>query len=42
MNSKPRIFITDCEGPISKNDNALELTSHIIPDGDYFFTLISK
>lgn len=37
-----RIFISDCEGPISKNDNAFELTSHFIPGGDYFFALISK
>ena len=37
-----RLFITDCEGPISKNDNAYELTAHFIPDGDKFFTLISK
>jgi energy-converting hydrogenase A subunit R len=37
-----RIFITDCEGPISKNDNAYELTCHLIPSGDKFYTLISK
>jgi len=37
-----RLFITDCEGPISKNDNAYELTEHFIPDGDKFFTLVSK
>ncbi len=37
-----RLFITDCEGPISKNDNAYELTAHFVPDGDRFFTLISK
>jgi energy-converting hydrogenase A subunit R len=37
-----KLFITDCEGPISKNDNAYELTAHFIPDGDKFFTLISK
>jgi len=38
----PRIFVTDCEGPISKNDNAFELTSSFVPDGDSFFALISK
>ena len=38
----PRIFVTDCEGPISKNDNAFELTSSLVPDGDSFFSLISK
>ncbi|MBT8172375.1 HAD hydrolase family protein [Candidatus Bathyarchaeota archaeon] len=37
-----RIFITDCEGPISKNDNAFELTSNFVQEGDNFFTLISK
>jgi len=38
----PRFFVTDCEGPISKNDNAFELTSSIVPDGDSFFALVSK
>jgi energy-converting hydrogenase A subunit R len=37
-----RIFITDCEGPISKNDNAMELAAHFIPEGDVFFALLSK
>jgi energy-converting hydrogenase A subunit R len=37
-----RIFISDCEGPISKNDNAFELTSQYVPEGDSFFTVISK
>jgi len=37
-----RIFVTDCEGPISKNDNAFELTSYFVPNGDNFFALISK
>jgi len=37
-----RIFISDCEGPISKNDNAFELTSYFVPDGAHFFALISK
>jgi len=40
--STQRIFVSDCEGPISKNDNAFELTSHFIPDGSRFFTLISR
>lgn len=38
----PKLFVTDCEGPISKNDNAFELTSSIVPDGDSFFALVSK
>jgi energy-converting hydrogenase A subunit R len=37
-----RVFVTDCEGPISKNDNAYELTSCHIPEGSKFYTLISK
>ncbi len=37
-----RIFVTDCEGPISKNDNAFELTSSFVPKGDRFFALVSK
>ena len=40
--TNPRIFVTDCEGPISKNDNAYELTSSFVPDGDRFFALVSK
>jgi len=37
-----RIFTSDCEGPLSKNDNAFELTRYFIPDGDEFFALVSK
>jgi len=37
-----RIFISDCEGPISKNDNAFELASKFIPQGERLFTLISR
>jgi energy-converting hydrogenase A subunit R len=37
-----RIFVTDCEGPISKNDNAMELTAHFIPQGEKVFALLSK
>jgi len=37
-----RLFISDCEGPISKNDNAYELSEHFIPKGASFFALISK
>jgi len=42
QSSGQRVFISDCEGPISKNDNAFELASHYIPDGSRLFTLISK
>ncbi len=37
-----RIFISDCEGPISTNDNAFELATHFIPHGDNFFALVSR
>ncbi len=37
-----RAFISDCEGPISKNDNAFEITSHFVPNGDKLFTVISR
>ncbi len=37
-----KLFIIDCEGPISKNDNAYELTEHLVPEGDRFFALISR
>ena len=37
-----RVFISDCEGPISKNDNAFEITARFVPSGDKLFTLISK
>jgi len=36
------VLVTDCEGPISKNDNAFELTSNFVQDGDRFFSLLSK
>ncbi len=36
-----RVFITDCEGPITKNDNAAELADSFIPGGDRFFPIIS-
>lgn len=37
-----RVFISDCEGPISKNDNAFEAAAHFVPNGDKLFELISK
>jgi energy-converting hydrogenase A subunit R len=36
------IFISDCEGPISKNDNAFEVASRFLPDGDKLFANVSK
>jgi len=32
----------DCEGPLTKNDNALELATHFIPRGDWLFTQLSR
>jgi len=37
-----RIYVSDCEGPISKNDNAFELNSEFIPNGDKLFNVLSK
>jgi energy-converting hydrogenase A subunit R len=37
-----KFFATDCEGPISKNDNALELAAHFLPEGEIFFARLSK
>jgi predicted HAD superfamily phosphohydrolase len=39
--SSRRVFITDCEGPITKNDNAAELCEAFVPGGDRFFKKIS-
>jgi energy-converting hydrogenase A subunit R len=36
-----RVFVSDCEGPITKNDNAAELCEAFVPDGDIFFRRIS-
>jgi len=37
-----KAFASDCEGPISKNDNAFEIASHFIPKGDRLFTVLSR
>lgn len=37
-----RVFISDCEGPITKNDNAFEIAACFLPKGDQFFSLISR
>ncbi len=42
MKPARRIYITDCEGPVSKNDNAFELTAHFIPEGEKLFSQISR
>ena len=40
--SSTRAFITDWEGPFGKNDYALELSDLFIPNGNDFFTLLSR
>ncbi len=37
-----RQLCIDCEGPITKNDNAMELCRHFLPRGGEFFSLISR
>ena len=37
-----KFFVSDCEGPISLNDNAFELSSHFIEYGGEFFKIISR
>lgn len=34
-------FITDCEGPLTLNDNAFELCAHFIDNGDELFKILS-
>ena len=34
-------FITDCEGPLTLNDNAFEMSAHFIGDGDQLFKVLS-
>ncbi len=42
MKSTQKIVITDCEGPVSKNDNAFEMTSHFVPNGETLFNQVSR
>lgn len=37
-----KFFVSDCEGPISVNDNAFELAGYFIEDGEKFFQIISR
>lgn len=36
-----KFVVSDCEGPISANDNAFELVGHFIEDGERFFQIVS-
>lgn len=42
INLKRRFFVSDCEGPLSVNDNAFELAGKYIENGERFFEIISK
>ena len=37
-----KILVSDCEGPITNNDNALELCQKMIPQGGQFFSVLRK
>lgn len=37
-----RKLVTDGEGPVTKNDNAFELSSFFIPNGESFFAVVSS
>ena len=37
-----KVFITDCEGPLTLNDNAYELADEFIEDGGELFKIISR
>jgi energy-converting hydrogenase A subunit R len=37
-----RFLVSDCEGPLSLNDNAFELAGHFIPHGEKFFQIVSR
>jgi predicted HAD superfamily phosphohydrolase len=37
-----RIYVTDCEGPLTRNDNAQEIADRFVPDGAEFFARLSK
>ncbi len=40
-NSDRRVFVTDCEGPLTINDNAAEMAEAFLPEGDLFFSKVS-
>jgi len=37
-----RIFVSDCEGPISRNDNAMEICARFLPWGADLFARLSR
>ena len=42
MTAPSRIYVTDCEGPLTRNDNAQEIAERFIPDGAEFFARLSR
>jgi energy-converting hydrogenase A subunit R len=42
MTAPARIFVTDCEGPLTKNDNAMEIAARFLPWGGEFFARLSR
>ncbi len=40
--SAGRVYVTDCEGPLTKNDNAQELAERFIPEGAELFARLSR
>ncbi|WP_461462409.1 HAD hydrolase family protein [Methanobrevibacter sp.] len=37
-----KVYITDCEGPLTLNDNAFEMCSHFIKDGEELYKILSS
>ena len=42
MSGAQRIYVTDCEGPLTRNDNAQEVAERFIPDGAELFARLSR
>ncbi len=41
MSVPPRLFVTDCEGPLTRNDNAMEICAAFLPEGAELFARLS-
>ena len=37
-----KVYITDCEGPLTLNDNAFEMCSNFIKDGHELYKILSS
>ena len=37
-----RVYVTDCEGPLTRNDNAQEIAERFVPDGAELFARLSR